>query len=466
MKAKLEAVLDRIGQRHVLAFWETLREEERESLARQVARLDGKELDRMCRLLRDRKNRAGPVGAPEIVPAPVQIPNSAEIAAARREGETALREGQVGVLLAAGGQGSRLGFDGPKGCFPVGPVSHASLFEIHARKVLALGRRYAPPPPLYIMTSAANDARTRAFFEEHESFGLDPRQVFFFAQGMCPALDADGKLLLETPGRIFMSPDGHGGAIAALDRSGALADMRRRGLRQVFYFQVDNPLVEVADPAFVGRHRLDGVRMSNKVCAKRDPEEGLGVVAERPDGAPCIVEYTELSPAQKYARNADGALRFRYGSVAIHVFDVEFLAEAAQRAMPLHLAHKKVPFVDSAGRRIIPEHPNAFKFEKFIFDVLPWAGKTVNLVFEREEEFAPVKNAAGEDSPETCRRALLAKWARWLDACGIALPRDRHGVPDRRLEIDPCFARNAEELKQRLPLDIPATGPILWRGRA
>jgi UDP-N-acetylglucosamine/UDP-N-acetylgalactosamine diphosphorylase len=425
----------------------------------QIDTLDFDSIARMRRML-DELSAAPVAFDPATQPAAVVEPTATGLQTARAAGDEALRAGRVGVILVAGGQGSRLGFDGPKGVYPVGPITGASLFEIHARKILRLERRCGAPVPLYIMTSDVNDAATRAFFAEHAYFGLQSGAVHFFVQGMWPALTADGRIILDAPHHVFMSPDGHGGTLAALRRSGMLADMERRNLETLFYFQVDNPLVEVADPAFIGMHRRAGADISVKVCAKRDANEGLGVVVSR-HGRCAVVEYSDLPQEQKEARGADGRLRFLYGSVAIHVLSRAFLAQEAAAALPLHLAHKKVPLCDDSGQTVIPPVPNAYKFEKFIFDVLPDARKSLNVAFSREEEFSPLKNATGADSPETVGRDLCRKYGRWLSACGVSVPLDRTGVPTIRIEIDPAYAAGPEDLAARLPAGFEVSGDVL-----
>jgi len=365
----------------------------------------------------------------------------------------------VGVILVAGGQGTRLGYDGPKGTYRLAPLSGASLFEIHACKILALERRYGSPVPFYIMTSQANDAETRRFFERHGHFGLNPERVHCFSQGMLPAFWPDGRMVLEAPGRLSAAPDGHGGILAALARTGMLADMRRRGLATLFYFQVDNPMVDIADPAFIGLHLRRGAEMSIKVCAKRDPGEGLGVVVER-GGRHAVVEYTELTDVQKHARRPDGDLLFKYGSVAIHAFSLDFLERETSAGLPLHQARKKVPYCGEDGVTVKPAAANACKFEKFIFDALPDAANPLVLAFAREDEFAPVKNAEGSDSPATARTAMMEKAARWLAACGVAVPRTPDGRLAVAIEIDPAFAQDAGELKNRLPPGFAPSGDV------
>ncbi len=445
-------ILAQNGQGHVLSFWSQLDQQEQVALLDQIASIDMAAIKRMQAMLSATADTAAKAGG-EIVPAAVvelgSIAERERNEALSAYGESALARGEVGALLVAGGQGSRLGFEGPKGAYSIGPLSGASLFEIHARKILAMERRYETRIPFYIMTSQANDAATRAFFQEHSYFGLKQDRVLFFTQGMWPALDREGKILLESPGRIFMSPDGHGGTISALRDHGMFDDMARRGIQALFYFQVDNPLVEIADPLFIGLHLKEGAEVSTKVCKKREPSEGLGVVAVR-DGRPLVVEYSELTPAQMQEKRSDGQLKLLFGSVAIHVFSVAFLKREAAADLPLHIAFKKVPSVDATGQTVTPAQPNAYKFEKFIFDVIPDAKAALNVEFERALEFSPVKNATGNDSPATTQRDMIRKFSGWLVASGFAVPRNADGEPRYKIEIDPCFALDAESLGNQL----------------
>ncbi len=435
-----KTLLETNGQGHVLAFWDTLTAPAQETLLAQIETLDFAAIGRMQAILASADTPAAAAGAFE--PATVEIPEGDALAACVAKGEELLRGGKVAVLLVAGGQGSRLGYEGPKGAYPIGPVTDRSLFWFHARKILGLDRTYNTRVPFYIMTSDTNDAATRAHFEENDYFGLPREDVFFFVQGMWPALDPDGKILLDRPDHIFMSPDGHGGTLAALDRSGALADMERRGIEQVFFFQVDNPMVAIGDPSFVGLHASKGADMTLKVCKKRDAYEGMGVVVVR-DGLYSMVEYSELTPEQMERTTPDGSLWLAYGSPAIHMFSYAFLKSEAERDMPLHLAHKKIAYVNAAGDIVKPEKPNGYKFEKFIFDVIPNAKTLLTLAFDRTQEFSPVKNAEGNDSPATTKRDLQAKWRGWMAQAGVALPEE---MP---LEIDPAYALDAAQLKAK-----------------
>ncbi|MDA0989405.1 MAG: UDPGP type 1 family protein [Verrucomicrobia bacterium] len=446
----LLVVLEPHNQTHLLRFWNQLDASGQDRLRKQIEGLDFHAVQRMQAQLR--QHTSG-VTKGDIAPPAVQVLAGDERARAVDAGEGLIAAGRVGVILVAGGQGTRLGFEGPKGAYPVAPITDATLFEIHARKILGLEMHYRCEIPFYIMTSDTNDQATRDFFAEHRNFGLDADRVFFFQQGMWPALDAEGNIILDRPDHIFMSPDGHGGTLSALRETGMLDDMAARGLECLFYFQVDNPLVDIADPAFVGAHAEAGADISVKLCAKRDPEEGLGMVVER-DGGYAMVEYTELSHEQKYATQPDGELRFKYGSVAIHVFSREFLVAQSEVDLPLHVAHKQVPVCDPVGRTVTPDAPNAYKFEKFIFDVIPNAKRVLNLAFDREDEFSPIKNATGADSPATAQRDIMRKAARWLQHCKIPVPIDDNGVPKVRIEIDPAFAVAPSALKDKLPADL------------
>lgn len=433
--AEAEKLLKSCGQAHVLEYWKKLSKNEREELLAQIANINPKDVKYCQSALK----KGGEVIDSSKGKAPkVAVLKGAALKRAITAGEKEIASGRVAALLVAGGQGSRLGYDGPKGCYSIGPITGAPLFYFHARKILARSIRYGAAIPFYVMTSAANNAATIKCFEENDYFGLNPDDVFFFTQGMWPGMTADGKIILEKPGRIFLSPDGHGGLLAALKRSGALQDMKKRGIKSVFFFQVDNPLVEIADPAFIGYHVLEKSEYSLKLCAKSDPFEKVGMPMLI-DGKFRMVEYTEMTEEQ-CRREKNGKLYFLYGSPAIHVFDRAFLEREASKAMPLHLAFKKIPMVVD-GKVVKPDSPNGYKFEKFIFDILPNAKKAAFLAFNTKDEFSPVKNADGNDSPATCKADMQAKWAKWMSEAGITVPAD---LP---LEIDPVYALDAADLK-------------------
>ena len=451
--------LRRHGQEHVLFGWDKLSAEERVGLLQQLAGLDLSMLESLF----IRRHEPHTVLPPREVIAALPVEDAASLSAeTKKRGEAALRAGEVAVLLVAGGQGSRLGFDKPKGMFPIGPLSQASLFRIHAEKVLALSRKYGQAIPFLIMTSPATHADTVAYFEEHQQFGLADNQVIFFQQGTMPALDfATGKLLLEKPGMLFLSPNGHGGTLTALADCGLLAELRAAGVRHIFYFQVDNPLVAIADPAFIGRHIETDSEVSSKVVYKDRPEEKVGVLA-LVRGRCSILEYSDMPAEMAAERGSDGELLFRAGNPAIHLFRIDFLERvtSGEDRLPYHIARKKVPYYDMASGKIVqPAIENALKFELFVFDALPLADRTLAIRVNREDEFAPVKNATGVDSPASCRQLLSDQAARWLEAAKISVPRDAIGQVAFPIEISPLFALTAEELAARLPANFQVTGP-------
>jgi len=462
MLDELRTRLRRHGQEHLLAFWDELSSGEQASLAAEIREVD---FETIAALYRNRHaahdvhellERAGPPQAMRLDASH----NRFTADAARRRAAQALSAGQVGVVLVAGGQGTRLGFPHPKGLFPIGPVSGHSLFQIHLEKILATSRRYGAPVPLFVMTSHATHDATAAFLAEHARFGLPEEDVRLFCQGAMPAVDEQtGKLLLADRGHLATSPDGHGGMLAALVRSGSLDEMQRRGLRHLFYFQVDNPLVDVCGLEFLGYHLLAGSEMSSQAIAKRDPLERVGNVVEV-DGRLHVVEYSDLPEPMARRRNADGSLVIWAGSIAVHVIDVALLARMAEQpgALPFHLARKKVPHLDEQGRLVHPTTPNAIKFERFIFDLLPSARDAIVVEVDPARAFAPLKNASGAacDTPESVRAQLVAEHARWLRLAGAEVA---DGVP---VEISPLLALDPEELARRLPTGTRVSEPTYF----
>ena len=418
------------GHEHLLAFWDTLSADEQESLARQIEAID---FDLVRRLFegRDRQGNVHQLAAcAEPPPAAIRLDSSghnssrhtpcavrhgtrsvpATSVPATMRGVEALRAGQLGAILVAGGQGTRLGFQRPKGMFPIGPLSGKSLFQLHVEKIVAAARRYGVPIPLYLMTSPATHDETTAFFAENERFGLPKEDLFLFCQGTMPAVDArTGRVLLEGPGRIAVSPDGHGGMLTALQRSGALDDIERRGIRQLFYFQVDNPLVDICGPEFVGHHLLAESEFTTQVVAKRDPLERVGNVVQI-DGRLMVIEYSDLPDEAAHRRNPDGSLAIWAGSIAVHVIDTALLRRTADAAggLPFHVARKKVPCLDAAGRRIEPSQPNAIKFERFVFDLMPLARHAIVVEVDPARALRRLKTSRGRrpTRPSTSARHL------------------------------------------------------------
>lgn len=451
----------RIGQTELADTLVRVDPPTRRRVEAQLATLD---LDRVGRLVADLV-AADPdhEDLADLEPADV-VPLGGDDAAAVARGEELLREGRVAAVLVAGGQGTRLGFNGPKGAFPVGAVTRRMLFDHHAGRIAAMRERYACELPWYVMTSPQNDAATREIFRENDWFGLPPGSVRLFVQGELPAVDRrTGAILREAPDRIALSPDGHGGIFPALVREGILDDMRDRGVTTFVTFNVDNPMLRVADPRLLGHHALAGAEMSNVVVRKHDPGERVGIVAKRADRA-VLVEYSDLPDDVAGLRAPDGGLVFWAGSIAAHAIEREFAERVgAEGGLPYHRAVKAVPYVHASGETITPDEPNAVKFEAFMFDALPLAERTVSVEADRYEEFSPIKNAEGPDSPDTARRDLNRLYASWLNAAGVEIATDASGDPGVDIEIDPRFAIDADDLRRRLPKGYapPPGEPIL-----
>jgi len=395
-------------------------------------------------------------------------------------GEDIIRKGEIAAFVVAGGQGSRLGFDGPKGCFPAGCITQKPLFQLFAEQLLAARARYGihhvrvgpgstlvnAGIPWYIMTSPLNHKATVAFFEKHSYFGLSPTSVRFFQQGVLPSFDlATGKILLSSKGEVATNPDGHGGAIRALDLSGALDDMKARGVKHISYFQVDNPHVRIVDPTFIGLHAAapdSSAQMSSKMLPKVAPDEKLGVFCSmQRQGRRVldVIEYSDMPADLSAQRLPDGSLRFVAGSIAIHMLSVAMVEKLARNpafSLPYHRAEKKVPFIDlDSGQPVSPTTNNAVKLERFVFDAIPLCEGSIVYETDRVEEFAPIKNASGTDSVESSKRLQTIRAARWLERCGVAIPKDAAGEPHCVLEISPLTATSADELKgAKLPAAI------------
>ena len=435
----------RAGQGHVFAFLDQLGADEQRRLLDEAAEIDLDEIARLTRTLLGGK--AAAVNLDGLAPAPYEKRpehggDAAAWGQAKAAGEEALRGGRVAAFTVAGGQGTRLGYDGPKGTFPVTPVRKKPLFQVFAEKILAAGRRHGKPLHWFVMTSHANHAATEAFFADNKFFGLDRARVHFFRQGRMPAVNFEGKILLETKGSIALSPDGHGGSLRALERSGSLDLMRREGIDTLSYFQVDNPLVRCIDPAFIGWHLVRASEMSSKMVPKAYPEEKVGHFCIQ-DGKTVVIEYSDLPMPMQRETGPDGRLRYIAGSIAIHVLDREFVRRMAaggdDLSLPFHRADKKIPTIDAQGNPVKPEKPNGVKFEMFVFDAVPFAKNPVVIETLRENDFSPVKNAEGVDSPKTCRDDQLRQFARWVEANGATLETDATHLPRVAFEVSPLF---------------------------
>ena len=438
-------------QEQVLKFIDELNPDQSYELLHQLEQLDFDELDK---LIAEYVLKTPEIKIPaDLKPAPFfpLIPKDTEqeklYTQAAAKGKELLKAGKVAALTVAGGQGTRLGFDAPKGTYPITPVEKKSLFQYFAESILRAGIKYGQELTWYIMTSGLNNEATREFFKENNYFGLASENVLFFTQGTMPAIDYDGKLLLANKNSLALSPDGHGGTLLALRRSGCLDRMKSDGVEYISYFQVDNPLVSVVNPLFIGLHALQDSDMSALMLAKTEPFEKLGNFCVS-DNKLMIIEYSDLPDNLAKARNADGSLKFIAGSPAIHVISREFISELTNKGhlkLPWHRADKKITFVNDEGKIVTPEENSGIKLESFIFDALQLAEKTMVLEAAREEQFAPTKNKTGVDSVESCREMLIERDAKRLERVGVRVPRNADGKSHVKIEISPLSVIDDED---------------------
>ncbi|KAH3722889.1 UDP-N-acetylglucosamine pyrophosphorylase [Pelomyxa schiedti] len=382
-----------------------------------------------------------------------------------------IASGKVAVLLVAGGQGTRLGFDHPKGMYDVGLPSHKTLFQLQAERLLKmtqLARSHAaahgivcPSGPLIlwcVMTSDATHQATVDYFTRSHFFGLFPDSVRFFQQGMLPAVDATGKILLEKRNKLAISPNGNGGVHQALVDSGLLSELESRGVEYLFQYSVDNIVVKMVDPVLMGFVHCNSADVCAKVVPKAHADEPVGVVCLK-DGRPGVAEYSEITPAARSLRDDNGQLLYSASHICINVFSVPFLRKNALQPLPFHLAFKKLDYVNPQGESIIPPGPNAYKAEMFIFDIFQYAENMMCLMVPRKGEFSPLKNPRGSraDCPETCLSDLSSLHIEWIKKAGGTVDASDSSL----CEISPLVSVDGENLEPivsgrsfRLPLHI------------
>jgi len=439
------------NQEHVLKFIDELNPTQHCELLQQLKHIDFDELDD---LIKEYVLQEPEIKIPaDLAPAPFfplkakDVEQEKLYTEAKAKGVELLQAGKVAALTVAGGQGTRLGFDAPKGTYPITPVKNKSLFQYFAESLLRAGIKYGHDITWYIMTSGMNNEATQEFFEKNNYFGLNQENVIFFVQGTMPAVDYNGKLLLADKASLALAPDGHGGTLLALRRSGCLDRMKLDKVEYISYFQVDNPLVPVVDPLFIGLHALQKSDMSAIMLAKTNAFEKLGNFCIS-DNKLMIIEYSDLPDEFAKMKNSDGSLRFIAGSPAIHILSCKFVSDLTKTGrleLPWHRADKKIKFVNDAGKLITPEEANGVKLESFIFDALQLAGKTMILEAAREEEFAPTKNKTGVDSVESCREMLIERDAKRLERAGVKVPRDANGKATLMIEISPLAIIDDED---------------------
>ncbi|KAF8921969.1 nucleotide-diphospho-sugar transferase [Mucidula mucida] len=464
----LKARYDAAGQGHLLKLWPTLSPAEQTALATQLDNLNVERVNRIYKTAISSEATTLDPNVPSSVIEPLpkgasdSVGDAAKDKEWRRIGLEAISRGQVGVLLMAGGQGTRLGSSAPKGCYDIGLPSHKSLFQYQAERIARLQtvaeNEFNKPAgsviiPWYVMTSGPTRRETLAFFTQHAYFGLKPENVIFFEQGTLPCLTMEGKVLLDSPSHVAVAPDGNGGLYAATrsplspsDKSRTvLSDLAQRKILYIHAYCVDNCLVRVADPIFLGYSISKQADCAAKVVPKTHPTESVGVVAYR-DNKPSVVEYSEISKEQAERRDESGELSFRAGNIANHFYTTAYLnsVESFEEELAFHIARKKIPHIDmETGEVIKPSKPNGMKLEMFVFDVFPYTKRFAVLEVERKEDFSPLKNApgTGSDDPDTSRRDLITQHKRFLERAGATV---KDGV---EIEISPLVSYAGEGLE-------------------
>ena len=388
------------GQEHLLQYFDELDEVQQTGLLNQIEALDLSLLD----LIKDGvkevpKGKLAPLGAVTLD----EIKEKKDTY--KKRGLEAIRQCQVGAVLLAGGQGTRLGLDKPKGMLNVGIHKELYLFEQLVNNLMEVVKEADAWVPLFVMTSEKNNADTVAFFKEKDYFGYNKDYVFFFVQEMAPSVGYDGKILMEAKDRLSTSPNGNGGWFSSLVKAGLLDKINELGVKFLNVFAVDNVLQKMADPVFVGATLEAGAVCGSKVVAKADPNERVGVLCLE-DGRPSIVEYYEMTDEIIHSRDDKGNLLYNYGVILNYLFDVKTLTDILTRSMPTHVVEKKIPYINEKAELVKPQEPNGYKFETLVLDMIHMMDNCLSFEVEREHEFAPIKNATGVDSLESARKLM------------------------------------------------------------
>ncbi len=395
-------VLKEHGQEHIFETYQKLDDKGKEKLAAQIERIDWSIVEMAGhKELSQERGKLEPLSALEVTQIEENKAKYEEI------GLGAIRAGKVGAVLLAGGQGTRLGSDGPKGKYNIGLTKEVYIFERLIRNLMDVTDKAGCFVPLYVMTSDKNHDETIAFFEEKNYFGYPKDFVKFFKQEMAPSVDFQGKLYMESADSLSLSPNGNGGWFYSMEVTGVLKDVKARGVEWLNIFAVDNVLQRIADPVFVGATIDSGCVSGAKVVRKADPEEKIGVLCLE-DGKPSIVEYYEMTEEIINSREANGELSYNFGVILNYLFRVDQLEEISSQKMTVHVVEKKIPFIDEKGVLVKPESPNGYKFELLVLDMIHMFDNCLSYEVVRDYEFAPIKNKSGVDSVESAR-ALLQK---------------------------------------------------------
>jgi len=455
---------EKAGQGQVFAFYDDLKLAEQATLFQQLQPIDPEHINKITdRALNPPKSESEDA-KPKLEP----LPESATTSTISSEGDDLdkwyksglelIAANQVGVVLMAGGQGTRLGSSAPKGCYDIGLPSKKSLFQLQAERILKLQHlaekkhgKQEVVIPWYIMTSGPTRKPTEQFFDDNKYFGLNRNNVIFFEQGVLPCITMDGKILLETKSKVAVAPDGNGGLYQALVSSGVVQDLGERGVKHIHAYCVDNCLVRVADPVFIGFSAEKNVDIATKVVRKRNAKESVGLILQK-NGKPDVVEYSEIDSETAEATDSKDSslLKFRAANIVNHYYSYSFLESIPQwmDKLPHHIAKKKIPHVDEKGNAVKPEKPNGIKLEQFVFDCFPFLSmdKFACMEVKREDEFSPLKNArgTGEDDPDTSRKDILQQGKRFLQAAGATVTGED---PEEGVEVSPLISYSGEGLE-------------------
>ena len=480
----LKAKYEKAGQGQVFTYWEELKPEERGTLYQQLRPIDPEHINHIA----DKAVNPPKVDNEDQKPKLEQLPDSAttstidskqgDLEKWYKSGLALMAENKVGVVLMAGGQGTRLGSSAPKGCYDIGLPSKKSLFQLQAERIYKLQQlasrtheREDVVLPWYIMTSGPTRKPTQQFFEDHKYFGLNRNNVIFFEQGVLPCISMDGKILLDTKGKVAVAPDGNGGLYNALINSGVVQDMEKRGVKHIHAYCVDNCLVKVADPTFVGFSAEKEVDIATKVVRKRNAKESVGLILQK-NGKPDVVEYSEIDDATAEAKDPKDSnlLKFRAANIVNHYYSFQFLQSIPDWAhqLPHHVAKKKIPSIpldSKTGEQVKPDKPNGIKLEQFVFDCFPLLpmNKFACMEVKREDEFSPLKNApgSGEDCPETSRKDILEQGKRFLEEAGATVTSEGE---EGGVEISPLISYGGEGLDFLKGREIKAPAVIEKEG--
>jgi len=476
---ELKQKYDEAQQGHVFDFWEELSSGQKGSLYHQLLPIDPQHVNKIAEHTLNTPKEFKPQ-APKIERLPDSVTTSTidaeegDLRGWYDAGLEHIAQNKVAVVLMAGGQGTRLGSSAPKGCYNIGLPSEKSLFQLQAERIWRLqhvaGRTHGKEEvviPWYIMTSGPTQKPTQEFFDEKKYFGLNRNNVVFFEQGVLPCVDMERKILMESKSKVAVAPDGNGGLYKALMSSGVISDMRKRGIEHVHAYCVDNCLVRVADPTFIGFSAHKEVDIATKVVRKRDAKESVGLIVQK-DGKPDVVEYSEIDSETAEARDSKNSelLKFRAANIVNHYYSFRFLDSIADwvHKLPHHVAKKKIPCIDHEGKEVKPDKPNGIKLEQFVFDCFPFLEmeKFACMEVKREDEFSPLKNAkgTGSDDPDTSKFDILQQGRRFVEDAGATVTSDGGEAKDSGIEVSPLMSYSGEGLEFLKGREIKAPAVI------